>query len=57
MAGRFSNRHKRCIREEDYKLNKQMIAKLLNTDVSTISVILVNAIIFIVIGILREDPL
>jgi hypothetical protein len=29
VAGRFLNRHKRCIREEDNKLNKQVIAKLL----------------------------
>jgi hypothetical protein len=57
VAGRFSKRHKRYIREEDNKLNKQVMDKvLMNTDVS-ISVILVNAIIFIVIGMLREDPL
>jgi hypothetical protein len=29
MAGRFLNRHKRCIREEDNKLNKQVIAEVL----------------------------
>jgi hypothetical protein len=31
MGGRqrFSKRHKRCIREEDNKSNKQVIAKLL----------------------------
>jgi hypothetical protein len=46
----------RCIKEEDKKSNKQVIAKSTNTNVS-ISVILVNAIIFIVISLLREDPL
>jgi hypothetical protein len=29
VAGRFSKRHKRYIREEDIKSNKQVIAKLL----------------------------
>jgi hypothetical protein len=29
VAGRFSKRHKRCIREDNYKPNKQVIAKLL----------------------------
>jgi hypothetical protein len=29
VAGRFSKRHMRCIREEDNKSNKQVIAKLL----------------------------
>jgi hypothetical protein len=29
MAGRFSNRHKRYIREEDNKSNKQVTDKLL----------------------------
>jgi hypothetical protein len=29
VAGKFSKRHKRYIREEDNKLNTQMIAKLL----------------------------
>jgi hypothetical protein len=57
VAGRLSKRHKRYIREENNKSNKQVMDKLLiNTDVS-ISVILVNAVIFIVIVTLREDPL
>jgi hypothetical protein len=58
VAGRFSKHHKRCITEEDNKSNNRLIDKLLmNTDVS-ISVKLVNAIIFIVISLLiREDPL
>jgi hypothetical protein len=50
VAGRFSNRHERYIREEDNKSNKQVIAKVLIQ-------ILINAIIFCVIGLLREDPL
>jgi hypothetical protein len=29
MAGRFSNRHKRCIREEDQKSNNRVVDKLL----------------------------
>jgi hypothetical protein len=29
MTGRFSKRHKRCIREEDIKSYKQVIAKVL----------------------------
>jgi hypothetical protein len=29
MAGRFLNRHKRCIREEDYKSNNRIIDKVL----------------------------
>jgi hypothetical protein len=29
VAGRFLKRHKRCIREEDNKSNKQIMAKLL----------------------------
>jgi hypothetical protein len=29
VAGRFSKRHKRCIREEDNKSNKQVMDKLL----------------------------
>jgi hypothetical protein len=29
VAGRVLKRHKRCIREEDNKSNKQVIAKLL----------------------------
>jgi hypothetical protein len=29
VASRFSKRHKRCIREEDNKLNKQVMDKLL----------------------------
>jgi hypothetical protein len=29
VAGRFSNCHKRCIREEDNKLNNRLIDKLL----------------------------
>jgi hypothetical protein len=50
----------RCIREENNKSNKQVKAKLLiqmSLFVNTFSVILVNAIIFIVISLLREDPL
>jgi hypothetical protein len=56
VAGRFSKRHKRCIREEDNKSNKQVIAKLL-IQMSLLVLYLVNAIIFSVIGMLREDPL
>jgi hypothetical protein len=52
VAGRFSKHHKRCIGEEDNESNNSLI----DTDVSII-VILVNAIIFSVIDILREDPL
>jgi hypothetical protein len=55
VAGRFSKRHKRCIREEDNKSNKQVIAKLLIH--MSLLVLLVNAIIFTVITSLREDPL
>jgi hypothetical protein len=29
VTGRFSKRHKRCIREEDNKSNKQVIVKVL----------------------------
>jgi hypothetical protein len=29
MAGRFSNCHKRCIKEEDYELNNRLIDKVL----------------------------
>jgi hypothetical protein len=29
VAGRFSKRHKRCIREEDNKSNKQVMYKVL----------------------------
>jgi hypothetical protein len=58
MAGRFSKRHKRCIREEDNKSNKQVIiAKLLIQMSLLVLYILVNAIIFTVISLLREDPL
>jgi hypothetical protein len=56
VAGRLSKSHMRCIKEEDDKSNKQIMDKLLNTDVS-ICVILVNAITFIVFSLLREDPL
>jgi hypothetical protein len=28
MAGRFLNRHKRCIREEDYESNNRLIDKV-----------------------------
>jgi hypothetical protein len=56
VAGRFSKHHKRCIGEEDNKWNKQVIAKLL-IQIISISVILVDAILFIVISLLREDPL
>jgi hypothetical protein len=56
VAGRFSKRHMRCIREEDKKSNKQVMDKLL-VQMSLFSVILVNAIIFSDISLLREDPL
>ena len=55
VAGRFRIARKRCIREEDYKLNNGLIDSN-STDVFVI-VLLVNAIIFIVIGTLREDLL
>jgi hypothetical protein len=57
LEGRFSKRHMRCIREEDNKSNKQVIAKVLIQMSLLTSVILVNAIIFIIISLLREDPL
>ena len=53
MIGKFSNSHKRCIREEDYEANNRYSN---NLKVSFI-LILVNAIIFILIGLLKEDPL
>jgi hypothetical protein len=34
VAGRFLKCHKRCIREEDNKSNKQVIAKLLMIQMS-----------------------
>jgi hypothetical protein len=55
VAGRVSNRHKRCIRDEDNKSNRQVIAKLLVQ--MSLLVLLVNAIISSVISLLREDPL
>jgi hypothetical protein len=55
VAGRFPNRQKRYIREEDNKSNKKVMDKLLMQ--MPLSVILVNAIICSVISLLTEDPL
>jgi hypothetical protein len=54
VAGRFLNRHKRFIRDVDDKSNKQIMDKVL---IQSIGDILASALIFIVIGILRENPL
>ena len=57
MAGRFrSIARKRCIRAEDKKSNNRVIDKLV-VQLSLLSFISDNAIIFIVIVISREDPL
>jgi hypothetical protein len=56
MAGRFSNCHKRCIREEDEESNNRPIDKRANTDVSII-VILINRLFSFTIRALKEDPL
>jgi hypothetical protein len=55
VAGRFSKRHMRCITEDDNKLNRQVIAKLLIH--VFVTVILAITLIFSVISSLREDPL
>jgi hypothetical protein len=55
MSGRFSKRHKRCIREKDNKLSKEIMAKrIIQYCLLGPSVIV---LIIFVIGILREDPL
>jgi hypothetical protein len=54
VAGRFSNRHKRYIREENNKLNNRLIDLLL---IQMSLLVLYYVIIFSVISLLREDPL
>jgi hypothetical protein len=56
VEGRFSKCHMRCIREEDNKSNKQVMDKLL-IQMSLLVLYKLNAMIFSVISLLREDPL
>jgi hypothetical protein len=58
VAGRYSKSHnKRYITEAENKLNNKLIDKLLIQMFLLVLYILVNAIIFTVISLLREDPL
>ena len=57
MGGRqISNRQEEVHKREELKIRKWISRQSANTDVS-ITVLLVNALIFIVIVTLREDPL
>ena len=57
MGGRqISNRQEEVHKREELKIKQWINRKSANTDVS-ITVLLVNALIFIIIGTLREDPL